>query len=105
MDVLVSADGLDRQSVRVQLADGIVAAGGKAGPFQGPATSVHVHIIVDHCILTAIVNNQTAVTAFVSPRDAGSGGLELTGVDGTDVRVTWSAWALRDANITYAPSS
>lgn len=108
-DVLVSADGTDRQSVRVQLGEQIVFAGGKAGPLQpaapAPGATIHVHAIVDHCILTVFVNNRTAITTFVAPRDANSVGIELTGVDGVTVTAVWQAWVLRDANITYAPSS
>jgi hypothetical protein len=108
-DVLVSPDGLDRQSISVQLGEAIIVAAGKAGPLlpaspaAAPGSTFRVHAIVDHCILTVFVNNRTAITTFVAPRDAGSTGIELTGVDGVTVTATWSAWVLRDANISYTP--
>ena len=103
--VLLSDDGSDCQVVGVRLATQLVTAGGRAGPLQ-PALSaaaggtVHVHIIVDHSILTAIVNNRTAITAGVSPKGLSSSMIELFGVDGAAVKASWRAWALRDANIT-----
>jgi hypothetical protein len=59
-----------------------------------------MHIIVDHSILTAIVNNRTAITAVVTPKSIASSGIQLFGVDGATVKCDWHAWVLRDAVFT-----
>lgn len=70
-------DGSNAQVVGVRLATQFVSAVGRAGPLQpaiaaGAPGVVRVHIIVDHSILTAIVNNRTAITAGVSHKGAAS---------------------------------
>lgn len=109
VDVLLSEDGADAARVRVLLGAQLVAAGAAAAgpllppPAPGAPLAVHMHAIVDHSILTVIVNNRTAVTAWVGPRDADSTRIALAGVDGMTVTCSWRAWALRDANITAQP--
>jgi len=107
------------EGVRVGIVSrtGLVVAGGRAGPLLPlpplagapplPVVMVSVHLILDHSILTVIVNNRTAITLTVLPTesDSSSRGLELYGVGvGVGVLCTnLQTWTLRDANITYAP--
>jgi hypothetical protein len=99
-----SEDGEDEQRVSVQLGAQlvVVSRGRAAGPLMpagAPGSTVSVHIIFDHSIVTAIVNNRTAITAYVSPRDANSTRVALFGVDGVTVSAAWQVWALRSAQI------
>jgi sucrose-6-phosphate hydrolase SacC (GH32 family) len=97
VNVLASADGQDATAIGVSLADGQVFAHDRAGPLvfdpAAPAT-VHLHAVVDHSIVTVIVNNRTAITRYVTPRDANSDGVELFGVDGTTITATVAVWQL-----------
>lgn len=108
--VLLSEDGADAQRVGVLLGPQLVGAAGAAGPLSpamapGAAAAVHLHAIVDHGIISVIVNNRTAITVFVTPRDADSSRVELYGVDGSTITATWQAWALRDAVINNTAAS
>jgi len=103
---LLSEDGLDAQTLAVNLGRGLVGAAAHAGPLLPPPTpgaafTVTMHAIIDHSIVTVIVNNRTAITAIVAPRDADSSRLELYGVDGVTIAATtFQAWALRNATFT-----
>jgi hypothetical protein len=105
VSVLVSEDGEDAQPIGVSLGEQLAYVSGRAGPLTPPLSfvdgvaTVHVHAIVDHSIVTAIVNNRTAVTRIVLPRDADSDRVVLFGVDGVTIKCSLQVWALRDANI------
>ena len=108
--VLQSADGEDEQRVSVLLGPQLVGAASAAGPLEpevaaGAAATVTLHIIVDHALVTVIANNRTAITTYVSPRDANCTGIALFGVDGTTITAKWQAWALRDAVINNNATS
>jgi hypothetical protein len=96
---LASEDGLDALRVTVDLGRGLVVVGEAAGPLVWGGGAVHVHLIVDHCVASAIVNNRTAVTRRHDPRDAASNRVQVWGVDGSAISVAWSAWVLRNAVI------
>ena len=65
-----------------------------AGPLHAdPGAAVHVHAIVDHCIVAVIFNNRTSLTVAVAPGQHDAG-LNLTEAGG----VTVEAWALATAN-------
>ena len=65
-----------------------------AGPLYGePGVAVHVHAIVDHCIVAVIFNNRTSLTVAVAPGEHDTG-LNVTEGGG----VTAEAWALATAN-------
>ena len=111
---LLSEDGADAQVLAVNLGRVTVSAAGHAGPLLPPPPpsaaappasrapyTVHLHAIIDHSIVSLIVNNRTAITAIVAPRDADSDRLELFGVDGVTITVAnWQAWSLRNATFT-----
>jgi hypothetical protein len=100
-----SEDGEDEQRVSIQLGSQlvVVSRGRAAGPLfpvvSSFPTTVYIHIIFDHSIISTIVNNRTAITAFVSPRDENSTRLGLFGVDGSTITCEIQSWVLRDANI------
>jgi hypothetical protein len=100
-----SEDGEDEQRVSIQLGSQlvVVSRGRAAGPLLPSSTTlpsvVHMHIIFDHSIISTIVNNRTAITAFVSPRDANSTGMSVFGVDGSTITCNIQSWVLRDAII------
>lgn len=80
LDVLLSEDGEDAQRIRLLLGESMVVVADKAGPLLpalAPPCALHVHVIVDHSILTVIVNNRTALTTYVAPRDADSDRLQV----------------------------
>ena len=65
----------------------------RAGPLHGEAsTPVHVHAIVDHCIVAVIFNNRTSLTISITP-DEHDTGLRLPAVG-----VTAESWVLATAN-------
>ena len=65
----------------------------RAGPLYGEAsTPVHVHAIVDHCIIAVIFNNRTSLTISITP-DEHDTGLRLPAVG-----VTADSWVLATAN-------
>jgi hypothetical protein len=66
--------------------------GVRAGPLYGdPTKPIHVHLIVDHCIIAVIFNNRTSLTVQVTPgRDDGG----VTKGPGTELQ----AWTLKTAN-------
>jgi hypothetical protein len=103
-----SEDGEDEQRVSVQLGSQLVVvshgrAAGPLMPVTGPGSKVAMHVIFDHSIITTIINNRTAITVFVSPRDANSTRIGLFGVDGKTIFCTMQAWALRNASINNQP--
>ena len=100
--VLASGDGTAAVPVTVTLASQLVTVGGRGGPLLGfsPGSTIRVHVIVDHSIVTAIFNNRTGVTKSVWPLAGGDDELSLFGVDGEDVTCVWRGWALRNASFT-----
>ena len=101
-----SEDGEDEQRVSIQLGSQlvVVSRGRAAGPLlptsSTPPTSVYVHVIFDHSIISTIVNNRTAITSYVSPRDSNSTRVSLFGVDGITIECDLQVWNLRDAKNT-----
>eukprot|EP01046_Picozoa_sp_COSAG06_P020119 COSAG06_NODE_1460_length_9398_cov_2.417572_8_plen_295_part_00 len=81
----------------------------RAGPLLGHNSSVSVHLIVDHSIVTAIFNNRTAITVFAHPSSASANRLVLQGQGAvwptrlgqkgeTTESSSESAWELATAN-------
>ncbi len=75
------------------------SAAQRAGPlFDEARGAVHVHVIVDHSIVTAIFNNRTAVTATVLPATASCDGAKVFSSDLIAAPVVATAWPLATAN-------
>ena len=67
-------------------------SGVRAGPLYGdPTQPVHVHLIVDHCIIAVIFNNRTSLTVQVTPGQHDGGMLEGPGAK-------LQGWTLKTAN-------
>jgi hypothetical protein len=98
VELLLSEAG-DSVRVGVDLGAGLVRAADAAGPLAGSRATIHLHAIVDHCIVSAIFNNRTAITRGACPKGATSNKVGLYGVDGTTITANWSAWGLRSAVI------
>jgi uncharacterized membrane protein len=81
----------------------------RCAPFRSGvvANETVFHLIVDHSIITLIVNNVSAITASVAPSSAQAGGVALHGVQSESARTSEVAgviassvdiWTLADAN-------
>lgn len=92
---------IDRKMQRVKL-------GGREGPLLAYPAPHHlefdVHVIIDHVLVTVIVNNRTAITALSSPQSESSTLFDVVGVDDVDTTLVHplQAWALRDAETVDA---
>lgn len=60
--------------------------------------SVWLHAIVDHQIITVIVNNKTSITVISVPRDENCTMIELFGVDGSNITAVMDVYDLDTAN-------
>merc|ERR1712039_87280 len=112
VEVLKGADGAGTR-IGVDPIRGLVTVNGttqgnndvRAGPLMpGNATHVTIHAIVDHSIIEVIVNNQTALTVYVTPSSNTSVGVELYGLSEKvtgDVQV----WELAAANNLDTPDT
>merc|ERR1712194_74272 len=111
VEVLMGANG-ESTRIGVDPIRGLVTVNGttqgnadvRAGPLMpSNATEVTVHAFIDHSIIEVIVNNQTALTVYVTPSSNASVGVRLygTGKDGQNVgKVTgeFQMWDLDAAN-------
>lgn len=73
----------------------------RAGPLLGSKTNVSVHVYVDHAYVTAIFNEQVALTVLVTPTSAAQGVVEsFTSCFAApcDSMSVVMAWPLRSAN-------
>jgi len=58
---------------------------------------VRMHAYIDHSIVTVIVNNRTAITKYVTPKNSSSDGIFLFS-SSSDVKADIHVWNLKDAN-------
>jgi len=96
--VLLSSDGLDFTRLGVSLARDQVFVNAAVGPLVRDPMHPDVisfHAIVDHSIVTLIVNNRTAITSYVTPRDENSNRVEMFGINGNDTTCNTQVWNLR----------
>eukprot|EP00299_Pterocystis_sp_00344_P013836 c6820_g1_i1.p1 GENE.c6820_g1_i1~~c6820_g1_i1.p1 ORF type:complete len:642 (-),score=131.63 c6820_g1_i1:877-2802(-) len=71
----------------------------RAGPLElNSDGTFHVHAIIDHSIITVIVNNRTAITVFTNPTSPYNTGLSVFGL--SNAEGTLEKWDMQSANPT-----
>ena len=93
---------LNGTGLTINIANKEMVLGNMHGPLDDKVVaggSIQVHMYVDHLIVTAIVNNRTAITTYVLVPGADSDAVSVFGAgSGEAVNVMVDAWTLPVAN-------